>query len=175
MTYWWACNFFPIWLRSLISFLNDVDIQLILEFKNRIGKYHPVCPNVFFYWTSCIGGTAYFYFRYLFTPKLQSWVAPPVQIYIHCCTTFSFIVDGITEEGLVVYNEWKCCGTMNINLNRRSHSALELRRKKVPEIKISSTCTACPIKNPLKIFRTYCMIFSKTVFEFKNKLYIRVI
>ena len=24
-------------------FLNDVDIQLILEFKNSFGKYHPVC------------------------------------------------------------------------------------------------------------------------------------
>ena len=29
----------------LISFLNDVDIQLILEFKNSFGKYHPVFPE----------------------------------------------------------------------------------------------------------------------------------
>ena len=37
----WACNFFSIWLRMLISFLNDVDdIQLILDFKNCFGKYH---------------------------------------------------------------------------------------------------------------------------------------
>jgi hypothetical protein len=27
----------------LISFLNDVDIKLILEFKKSFGKYHPVC------------------------------------------------------------------------------------------------------------------------------------
>ena len=33
---------FSILLRMLISFLNDVDIQLILEFKNSFGKYHPV-------------------------------------------------------------------------------------------------------------------------------------
>jgi hypothetical protein len=26
----------------LISFLKDVDIQQILEFKNSFGKYHPV-------------------------------------------------------------------------------------------------------------------------------------
>jgi hypothetical protein len=29
-------------------FLNDMDIQLILEFKKGFGKYHPVClknPN----------------------------------------------------------------------------------------------------------------------------------
>ena len=29
----------------LISFLNDVDIQLILEF-NSFGKYHPVFPKI---------------------------------------------------------------------------------------------------------------------------------
>ena len=29
----------------LISFLNDVDIQLILDFKNSFGKYHPVFPK----------------------------------------------------------------------------------------------------------------------------------
>ena len=28
----------------LISCLNDVDIQLILEFKNSFGKYHQVYP-----------------------------------------------------------------------------------------------------------------------------------
>ena len=29
----------------LFSFLNDVDIQLILEFENSFGKYLPVCPK----------------------------------------------------------------------------------------------------------------------------------
>ena len=29
----------------LISFLNDVDIQLIVEFKKSFGEYHPVCPK----------------------------------------------------------------------------------------------------------------------------------
>ena len=33
-----ACNFFPIWLKMLILFLNEVDIQLILEFKKKIWK-----------------------------------------------------------------------------------------------------------------------------------------
>ena len=28
----------------LISFLNDVDIKLILEFQNSVGKYHQVFP-----------------------------------------------------------------------------------------------------------------------------------
>ena len=28
-------------MGMLISFLNDADIQLILEFKNSFGKYHP--------------------------------------------------------------------------------------------------------------------------------------
>ena len=40
-----ACNFFAIWLRIIFSFLNDVDIQLILEYKISFGKYHPVCPK----------------------------------------------------------------------------------------------------------------------------------
>ena len=31
--------------RMLISFLNDVDIQRILEFKNSCGKYHSVFPK----------------------------------------------------------------------------------------------------------------------------------
>ena len=29
----------------LISFLNDLDIQQILEFKLNFGKYNPVCPK----------------------------------------------------------------------------------------------------------------------------------
>ena len=29
----------------LISFLNDEDIQLILEFKISFGKYHPIFPK----------------------------------------------------------------------------------------------------------------------------------
>ena len=29
----------------LISFLNDVDIQLILEIKSSFRKYHPECPK----------------------------------------------------------------------------------------------------------------------------------
>ena len=29
----------------LDSSLNNVDIQLILEFKISLGKYHPVCPK----------------------------------------------------------------------------------------------------------------------------------
>ena len=40
-----ACNFFAIWLRMLILFLNDVDIQLILEFKNSFGKICPFFPK----------------------------------------------------------------------------------------------------------------------------------
>ena len=40
-----ACHFFAIWLRMLISFLNDVGRQLILKFKNSFGKYHSVCPK----------------------------------------------------------------------------------------------------------------------------------
>jgi hypothetical protein len=28
-----------------LIFLNDVDIQLILELKNSFGKYHPVLPK----------------------------------------------------------------------------------------------------------------------------------
>ena len=39
----------------VISFLNDVDKQLILELKNSIEKYHPVFPNKsYFFWTPCI-------------------------------------------------------------------------------------------------------------------------
>ena len=38
-------NFFAIRLRMLISVLNNVDIQLILELKNSFGKYHPVFPK----------------------------------------------------------------------------------------------------------------------------------
>ena len=37
-----ACNFL-----AIISFLNDMwilDIQLILEFENSLGKYHPKTP-----------------------------------------------------------------------------------------------------------------------------------
>ena len=29
-------NFFAIWLKMLISFINDVDLQQILEFKNSL-------------------------------------------------------------------------------------------------------------------------------------------
>ena len=32
-------------LECYFSFLNDVDIQLILKFKNSFGKYHIVCPT----------------------------------------------------------------------------------------------------------------------------------
>ena len=42
---WWACNFFAIWLRMLILFSNDVDIQLILEFEISFGKNCPVFPK----------------------------------------------------------------------------------------------------------------------------------
>ena len=34
-----ACNFFALWLRMLISYLNDVGIGCSLEFKNGFGKY----------------------------------------------------------------------------------------------------------------------------------------
>ena len=34
----------PIWLFGFFT-LNEVDIQLTLEFKHSIGKYHPVCPK----------------------------------------------------------------------------------------------------------------------------------
>ena len=40
-----------------VIFLNDVDIQLILEFKNSFRKYHPVCPKILkgrFFGTPCI-------------------------------------------------------------------------------------------------------------------------
>ena len=37
-----ACNLFSI---MLIYFFNDVDIQLILEFKSIFSKYHPVFPK----------------------------------------------------------------------------------------------------------------------------------
>ena len=40
-----SVTFFAIRLRMLISFLNDVDMQLILEFKNIFGKCQPVCPK----------------------------------------------------------------------------------------------------------------------------------
>ena len=36
---------FLLYVRMLITFLNDVDIQLILEFKNCFGKCDPVCPK----------------------------------------------------------------------------------------------------------------------------------
>ena len=29
----------------LYDFLNDVDIELFLEFKKSLVKYHPVCPK----------------------------------------------------------------------------------------------------------------------------------
>ena len=32
-------------LYDLECYLNDVDIQLILEFKDIFGKYHPVFPK----------------------------------------------------------------------------------------------------------------------------------
>ena len=41
-----ASNFFGLWLRMLISFLNDVNIQLILKFKHSFGKYHSVCLKI---------------------------------------------------------------------------------------------------------------------------------
>ena len=31
--------------KNAYSFLNQVDIQLILYFKNSFGKYHPVFPK----------------------------------------------------------------------------------------------------------------------------------
>ena len=37
----WACNFFTLWIRMLISFLNDMD-GYTTNFKI---KYHPVCPK----------------------------------------------------------------------------------------------------------------------------------
>ena len=41
-----ACNFFAVWLRMLFFFLEiDVYIQLILEFKNSIGKNCPFFPK----------------------------------------------------------------------------------------------------------------------------------
>ena len=40
-----ACNFFAIWLRMLISFLNDVEIKIISEFNDSFGKYYPVFPK----------------------------------------------------------------------------------------------------------------------------------
>jgi hypothetical protein len=43
--HWRVCNFFAIWLRMLISFLNDLDIQLILESKLSFEKNYPVCPK----------------------------------------------------------------------------------------------------------------------------------
>ena len=46
-----ACNFFAIWLRMLISFLNEVDIQLILEFKN-IKSLPKILEGIF--WTPCM-------------------------------------------------------------------------------------------------------------------------
>ena len=36
-----TCNFFVLRLRMLILFLNDVDIQLILEFKEQFWKKSP--------------------------------------------------------------------------------------------------------------------------------------
>ena len=38
-------TFLAIWLRMLISFINDVDIQLILELKNSLEKNLLVCPK----------------------------------------------------------------------------------------------------------------------------------
>ena len=40
-----ACNSFGILLRMLISFLNEMDIQLILEFKDSFGKSHQLCKK----------------------------------------------------------------------------------------------------------------------------------
>ena len=40
-----ACNFFAIWVRMLIFFLIDVDIKLLLEFKDSYGKFCPVFPK----------------------------------------------------------------------------------------------------------------------------------
>ena len=40
-----VCNFFAIRLIMLVSFLNDVDIQLIVEFKDSFKKYHSVFPK----------------------------------------------------------------------------------------------------------------------------------
>ena len=37
---------FLLWLRMLVYFLNDVDIQLILEFRNSIEKCYPVCSKI---------------------------------------------------------------------------------------------------------------------------------
>ena len=49
-------TFFAIWLRMLISFLNDEDIQLLSEFKNTFRKYHLVCSknSLVFFGTCCI-------------------------------------------------------------------------------------------------------------------------
>ena len=38
------CNIFANDLECYF-FLNDVDIQLILEFNNSFGKYHPINPK----------------------------------------------------------------------------------------------------------------------------------
>ena len=40
-----ACNFFAIWLRVLISFLNDVSRDYTLNFRKSFGKKHSVCPK----------------------------------------------------------------------------------------------------------------------------------
>ena len=53
------CNFFVIRLKMLISFSNDVDIQLILKSKNSFGKYHPVFPIKHFFGTPCTFYTKY--------------------------------------------------------------------------------------------------------------------
>ena len=37
--------FLPLYDLECYFFLNDVDIQLTLEFKNLFGKYHLVCPK----------------------------------------------------------------------------------------------------------------------------------
>ena len=40
----WPVHFLPCNLECYL-FINDVDIQLILEFKHNFGKLHPVFPK----------------------------------------------------------------------------------------------------------------------------------
>ena len=47
-------TFFAVQLRMLISFLNDVELHFVLEFKNSLGKYHPVFKRCFLGTPCCI-------------------------------------------------------------------------------------------------------------------------
>ena len=80
---WRACNFYPIWLKIANSFfLNDVDIQLILELKTVLKKivqsFLKILKGTFFWDTLyifCLHISSFFYFSIYLTIYLSIYLS----------------------------------------------------------------------------------------------------